>query len=59
MWSLFEKGELRPDSKLTGFFVRNQASADVNLIVVAIDDARDEALRRQRGREEMSALGDN
>jgi RIO kinase 1 len=59
MWSLYEKGELRPDSKLTGYFMRNQAAADVNRVVTAIDDARDEALRRQRGREEMSALGDN
>ena len=57
IWALFEKGELRPDSKLTGSFVRSEASADFNGVVVAIDDARDEALRRQRGREEMSARG--
>jgi len=48
MWSLYEKGELRPDSKLTGYFMRNQAAADVNRVVTAIDDARDEALRRTR-----------
>jgi len=57
IWALFEKGELHPDSKLTGSFVRSEASADFNGVVVAIDDARDEALRRQRGREEMSARG--
>jgi hypothetical protein len=28
-------------------------------VVIAIDDARDEALRRQRGREEMAARGEN
>ena len=59
MWALFEKGELRPDSKLTGFFMRNEAAADLIRIVSAIDDARDEALRRQRGREEMSARDGN
>jgi RIO kinase 1 len=59
IWALFEKGGLRPDSKLTGFFVRNEASADLYRVVTAIDDARDEALRRQRGREQMSARGGN
>jgi RIO kinase 1 len=59
IWALFEKGELRPDSTLTGFFTRNAASADVDCVVIAIDDARDEALRRQRGREEMAARGEN
>jgi RIO kinase 1 len=59
IWALFEKGGLRPDSKLTGFFVRNEASADLHRVVTAIDDARDEALRRQRGREQMSARGGN
>jgi RIO kinase 1 len=59
MWALFEKGELRPDSKLTGYFVPNEASPDVHRVVTAINDARDEALRRQRGREEMSARGGN
>jgi RIO kinase 1 len=59
IWALFEKGELRPDSTLTGFFARNAASADVDCVVIAIDDARDEALRRQRGREEMAARGEN
>jgi RIO kinase 1 len=59
IWALFEKGELLPDSKLTGLFVRDEAVADVDRVVIAIDDARDEALRRQRGREEMGARGEN
>jgi RIO kinase 1 len=58
IWALFEKGELRPDSTLTGFFARSTVSADVDCVVVAIDDARDEALRRQRGREEMTVRGE-
>jgi RIO kinase 1 len=59
IWALFEKGELSPDSKLTGHFLRNEATADLRGVVTAIDDARDEALRRQRGREELSARGGN
>jgi RIO kinase 1 len=57
MWALFEKGELLPDTKLTGKFVRDETSADLDRVMTAIDDAREEALRRQRGRDEMSALG--
>jgi RIO kinase 1 len=59
MWSLFEKGELQRDSNLTGAFVRTAPAADLNRVITAIDDARDEAVRRQRGRDEMSARGEN
>jgi RIO kinase 1 len=59
MWSLFEKGELQPDSKLTGAFMRAAPAADLKRVIIAIDDARDEAVRRQRGRDEMSARGEN
>jgi RIO kinase 1 len=59
IWSLFEKGELQPDSKLTGRFARAKTGADLKRVLTAIDDARDEALRRQRGRDEMSARGEN
>jgi RIO kinase 1 len=58
IWALFEKGELRPDSKLSGAFARNEAPADLERVVTAIDDARDEALRRQRGREQLSIRGE-
>ena len=51
MWALFDQGELRPDSKLTGIFVKDETSADVGDVMLAIDDARDEAMRRERGRE--------
>ena len=51
MWALFEKGELRPESELTGEFVFNQASADLDSILMSIEDARQEALIRQQGRE--------
>jgi RIO kinase 1 len=52
MWALFETGSLRPDSELTGLFVDSEEPADVAGIELAIHDAREEALRRQRGREE-------
>ena len=51
MWALFEKGELRPESELTGKFVFNQAHADLDSILMSIEDARQEALIRQQGRE--------
>jgi RIO kinase 1 len=51
MWALYEQGLLRPDSVLSGEFVGNEVAADVAATLLAIDDARDEALRRQRGRE--------
>jgi RIO kinase 1 len=59
MWALFEKGELQPDSVLTGAFKRDETAADLNRIIGAIDEAREEAVRRQRGRDEMSARSGN
>jgi RIO kinase 1 len=54
MWALFEKGELLPDSKLTGTFVFDDRSADVDAVIASIDEARKEALIRQQGREEAA-----
>ncbi len=51
MWALYEKGELRPDSVLTGEFAFDESSADLDSIQLAIRDAREEALIRQQGRE--------
>jgi RIO kinase 1 len=51
MWALFERGELLPDTQLTGVFVDEAPAADVDVVMGAIDDAREEALRRQLGRE--------
>jgi RIO kinase 1 len=58
MWELFERGELRPDSVLTGIFIESDKTADVASIELAIADAREEALRRQRGRDEANAADD-
>jgi RIO kinase 1 len=52
MWALFEQGELKPDTQLTGIFIKDETIADLGDVMLAIDEARDEAIRRQRGREE-------
>ncbi len=57
MWALFEAGELRPDTELTGKFVHDEASIDLDGVRHAINDAREEALIRQQGRE-AAAEGD-
>jgi RIO kinase 1 len=55
MWALFEQGELRPDAELSGIFVADETPADVDGIMAAIEDAREEAIIRQRGREEADS----
>src|SRR6201996_3465137 len=50
MWSLFEQGELKADSELTGLFVRDETRADPDEVMAAIDDAREEA---EIGRQEV------
>jgi RIO kinase 1 len=51
MWAQFAQGELTGDSKLTGVFARDEATADAAAVLVAVEDAREEALRRELGRE--------
>jgi RIO kinase 1 len=58
MWALYEHGELRPDSELTGKFVEDTAHVDVSGIYDAIREAREEALIRQQGREAAQAEHD-
>jgi len=49
MWDLFEKGELKPDSVLTGVHLKDETPADLDQVVLAIEDARyQEMLRRER-----------
>ena len=47
MWSLFEQGELRPDSALTGVFALEESVVDPNEVMLVIDDAREEEIQRQ------------
>ncbi|WP_312316956.1 PA4780 family RIO1-like protein kinase [Stenotrophomonas sp.] len=58
MWALFEAGELRPDSALTGTFVHDESAVDLDSVRHAINDAREEALIRQQGREAAEAMDD-
>ena len=51
MWALYEKGELKPDTPLTGRFVFDTRRADVRAVQMSIEDARQEAVIRQQGRE--------
>jgi RIO kinase 1 len=59
MWALFEQGELKAESQLTGKFVKDETAADLGEVMLAIDDAREEAIRRQRGRDEAELGGGN
>jgi RIO kinase 1 len=52
MWAQYEQGELTADSKLTGVFARDERTADADGVLVAVEDAREEALRRELGRVE-------
>lgn len=58
MWALFEAGELRPDSELTGTFVHDESTIDLDSVRHAINDAREEALIRQQGREAAEEMDD-
>jgi RIO kinase 1 len=51
MWDLYERGELRPDSELSGVFIEEERETDLDAVHDAIRDAREEALIRQQGRE--------
>ena len=52
MWALFEQGELRADTELTGVFALDEATPDPDSVLLAVEDARDEALQRELGRAE-------
>jgi RIO kinase 1 len=51
MWAQFEQGELTADSKLAGVFARDETPVDANDVLLAVEDAREEALRRELGRD--------
>ena len=56
MWALFEAGELRADSELTGVFAHDESAVDVDGVRHAINDAREEAIIRQQGREAAAEM---
>jgi RIO kinase 1 len=47
MWALFEKGELRPESVLTGTFASDENVVDPDSVMLVIDDAREEEMQRR------------
>jgi RIO kinase 1 len=51
MWALFERGELTAESTLSGAFARDETPADAHAVLVAVEDAREEALQRELRRE--------
>jgi RIO kinase 1 len=56
LWQLYESGRLHTDSVLTGAFIDDDSVVDVETVQQVIEHARDEAERRQRGREEADGL---
>jgi RIO kinase 1 len=55
IWKLYEAGELKPDTVLTGRFVHDTAPADVAAVLFQIEEERLEAEERQRRREAVDA----
>jgi len=51
IWAIYETGELQPDSVLTGVFAREEGVTDPDAVMVVIDDAREENIRRELGRQ--------
>jgi len=47
LWHLYESGELHADTQLTGRFQDSETEADVESVMHQIEDAREEAERRQ------------
>ena len=51
IWALYEAGELQAESVLTGVFAREEIAADADAVMVVIEDAREENIRRELGRQ--------
>jgi RIO kinase 1 len=55
MWALFEQGELKPETVLTGIYIKDETAPDLGQVVLAIEDARrDEMFRRERESESQN-----
>ncbi|GAD89518.1 MULTISPECIES: PA4780 family RIO1-like protein kinase [Vibrio] len=60
IWSLFEKGELKPDSELSGTYQEVETAADIDIIMQEIDAARAAELeRRERAKEASEGIDDS
>ena len=51
MWALYETGELRPDSVLTGHFKFDPRNSNVGAVMESFEDARPAAIIRQQSRQ--------
>jgi RIO kinase 1 len=51
IWALFEQGLLLPETELTGIHDVEEAAADTDLVMLVIDDAREDALQRELHRD--------
>lgn len=49
-WAPFEAGDLQVDSVLTGGFARDESVTDLDAVMIVIDHARGENVRRELGR---------
>lgn len=47
MWQLFEQGELKPESALTGIHIKDESPPELGQVVLAIEDARREEMSRR------------
>ena len=50
IWALFQAGELQADIVVTGVFAREEIVVDPDKVMIVIDDAREENIRRELGR---------
>lgn len=53
IWSIYQSGALKPDTALTGKFVRNEKPADVAAVLREVDAALREEAARQLYRQEL------
>jgi RIO kinase 1 len=51
MWDVYQRGELTADKQLTGLFARDETLADSDAVLLVVNDAREEAIQRELGRE--------
>jgi RIO kinase 1 len=51
MWAQFEQGELTAGSKLMGVFAGDETIVNADNVLLAVEDAREDALQRELGRE--------
>ena len=51
MWDVYERGELTADRQLRGLFARDETVADAEGVLLVVDDAREEAIQRELGRQ--------